>query len=326
MGAQLEFLLPPTITHRPPKHAVSARRDSRTSRDGQGSSLGCAVWKTAGMAFLRCSQRRHCPPIRESPADLGRRNGFIRFTIGSRAWDQVQSVPPPLQGGGEGGGWICDWGRSTSCASPPPSPSKGEGNACLHFTQDPYHVPFTLPRSPLRTRWSIKPLRRPFGRTCLCFASSMTTRPPRVDDERVSTLRPSDASRTGAAQRLARRRAGVGGAGAARPIAEVGEYPAWVQGRGGAWPATASHRPDCGPSLIARRPRASPPIGGTGPLHFLQPYCPNHNKIERLWLDLHAEVTRNHPCPDIDCLMRQLRRFLQRRSPDALDRDLPQAA
>ena len=28
-------------------------------------------------------------------------------------------------------------------------------------------------------------------------------------------------------------------------------------------------------------------------LHFLPPYCPNHNRIERLWQDLHANVTRN---------------------------------
>jgi hypothetical protein len=29
-------------------------------------------------------------------------------------------------------------------------------------------------------------------------------------------------------------------------------------------------------------------------LHFLPPYCPNENRIGRLWLDLHANVTRNH--------------------------------
>jgi hypothetical protein len=31
-------------------------------------------------------------------------------------------------------------------------------------------------------------------------------------------------------------------------------------------------------------------------LHYLPPYCPKHNKIERLWQDLHANVTRNHTC------------------------------
>lgn len=29
-------------------------------------------------------------------------------------------------------------------------------------------------------------------------------------------------------------------------------------------------------------------------LHFLPPYCPEENRIERPWLDLHANVTRNH--------------------------------
>ena len=29
-------------------------------------------------------------------------------------------------------------------------------------------------------------------------------------------------------------------------------------------------------------------------LHFLPPYCPDHNRIERLWKDLHDNVTRNH--------------------------------
>lgn len=38
-------------------------------------------------------------------------------------------------------------------------------------------------------------------------------------------------------------------------------------------------------------------------LHFLPPYCPDHNRIERVWLDLHAEVTRNHQCRDMDELM-----------------------
>jgi transposase len=29
-------------------------------------------------------------------------------------------------------------------------------------------------------------------------------------------------------------------------------------------------------------------------LRFLPPYRPNQNRIERTWLDLHANVTRNH--------------------------------
>ena len=37
-------------------------------------------------------------------------------------------------------------------------------------------------------------------------------------------------------------------------------------------------------------------MGGKIRLHFLPPYCPNENRIERLWQDLHANVTRNHRC------------------------------
>lgn len=38
-------------------------------------------------------------------------------------------------------------------------------------------------------------------------------------------------------------------------------------------------------------------------LHFLPPYCPDHNKIERVWQDLHANVTRNHQCRSMEELM-----------------------
>jgi transposase len=48
-------------------------------------------------------------------------------------------------------------------------------------------------------------------------------------------------------------------------------------------------------------------------LHPLPPYCPQHNPIERLWEDLHAEVTRNHTCPDMDDLMACVHAFLLRR-------------
>jgi transposase len=52
-------------------------------------------------------------------------------------------------------------------------------------------------------------------------------------------------------------------------------------------------------------------------LHFLPPYCPNDNKIERLWLDLHTQVTRNHHCSSIQSLMRRVRGFLVRRDAEA---------
>ena len=50
--------------------------------------------------------------------------------------------------------------------------------------------------------------------------------------------------------------------------------------------------------------------GGRIKLHPLPPYCPEHNPIERVWEDLHAEVTRNHTCPDMDELLINVRVFL----------------
>lgn len=47
--------------------------------------------------------------------------------------------------------------------------------------------------------------------------------------------------------------------------------------------------------------------------HFLPPYCPSENKIERLWQDLHAAVTRNHHCRTMSELMHHVYRFLKRR-------------
>jgi transposase len=46
-------------------------------------------------------------------------------------------------------------------------------------------------------------------------------------------------------------------------------------------------------------------------LHFLPPYCPDDNRIERVWLDLHANVTRNHRCRTIVELMIQVVAFLR---------------
>jgi transposase len=46
-------------------------------------------------------------------------------------------------------------------------------------------------------------------------------------------------------------------------------------------------------------------------LHFLPPYCPDHNKIERKWKDLHAAVTRNHRCSTIEELMGNVQRWLR---------------
>jgi len=54
--------------------------------------------------------------------------------------------------------------------------------------------------------------------------------------------------------------------------------------------------------------------GGRIMLHFLPPYCLNHNKIERRWEDLHGNVTRNHRCADMASLMREVRGYLQRQN------------
>jgi transposase len=55
-------------------------------------------------------------------------------------------------------------------------------------------------------------------------------------------------------------------------------------------------------------------MGGRIQLHFLPPYCPNDNKIERVWQDVHANVTRNHTCPDIGTLMYEVRYYLRKRN------------
>jgi hypothetical protein len=49
-------------------------------------------------------------------------------------------------------------------------------------------------------------------------------------------------------------------------------------------------------------------------LHFLPPYCPDHNRIERIWKDLHDDVTRNHRCKGMDGLMAEVRLYLNARN------------
>jgi transposase len=55
-------------------------------------------------------------------------------------------------------------------------------------------------------------------------------------------------------------------------------------------------------------------VRGRVKLHFLPPYCPDHNRIERVWQDLHANVTRNHRCRTMEQLMEQVRIYLKTRS------------
>jgi transposase len=55
-------------------------------------------------------------------------------------------------------------------------------------------------------------------------------------------------------------------------------------------------------------------LGGKVELHFLPPYCPDHNKIERVWQDVHANVTRNHRCASMRELMDEVRYYLRKRN------------
>jgi len=51
--------------------------------------------------------------------------------------------------------------------------------------------------------------------------------------------------------------------------------------------------------------------GGRIVLHFLPPYCPDDNRIERcVWRELHANVTRNHRCRTMMELMQAAREYL----------------
>jgi len=52
-------------------------------------------------------------------------------------------------------------------------------------------------------------------------------------------------------------------------------------------------------------------LGGRIVLHFLPPYCPDSNRIERVWQDFHANVTRNHRCKTMNNLLSNARRYLE---------------
>ncbi len=52
-------------------------------------------------------------------------------------------------------------------------------------------------------------------------------------------------------------------------------------------------------------------LGGRIVLHFLPPYCPDANRIERVWQDFHANVTRNHRCKTMNHLLSNARRYLE---------------
>jgi putative transposase len=61
-------------------------------------------------------------------------------------------------------------------------------------------------------------------------------------------------------------------------------------------------------------------------LHFLPPYCPDYNRIERVWQDLHSHVTRNHQCSGMSELMCEVRYYLRKRNRRILRTPIANAA
>ena len=60
-------------------------------------------------------------------------------------------------------------------------------------------------------------------------------------------------------------------------------------------------------------------LDGRVVLHFLPPYCPDHNRIERTWRDLHDNVTRNHQCRTMKELMTEVHWWLKKRDRELQD-------
>jgi len=59
-------------------------------------------------------------------------------------------------------------------------------------------------------------------------------------------------------------------------------------------------------------------------LHFLPPYCPDDNRIERkLWREVHANVTINHDRDGIDLLCNDVVRFMM--AENRVDNDVPES-
>ena len=54
-------------------------------------------------------------------------------------------------------------------------------------------------------------------------------------------------------------------------------------------------------------------VGDKLKLHFLPPYCPDDNQIERIWEDVHGNVTRNHRRTNLRDLLDDVRIYLAQR-------------
>ena len=57
--------------------------------------------------------------------------------------------------------------------------------------------------------------------------------------------------------------------------------------------------------------RALAELGDRIVLHFLPPYCLDANRIERVWQELHANVTRNHRCKTLQELLTNCRQYVE---------------
>ena len=65
----------------------------------------------------------------------------------------------------------------------------------------------------------------------------------------------------------------------------------------------------------SKKTLAAVPKMGCIELHFLPPYSPDYNPIDRLWGDLHAVVTRNHKHKKMTHLMEEVGGFLTAATP-----------
>ena len=61
-------------------------------------------------------------------------------------------------------------------------------------------------------------------------------------------------------------------------------------------------------------------------LHFLPPYCPDDNRIERcLWREMHANVTYNHQEKSIESLMHEVSIYLRRHNRSRLKKNVAES-
>lgn len=72
---------------------------------------------------------------------------------------------------------------------------------------------------------------------------------------------------------------------------------------------------NCGAHGSAMVKKFMASLNGKVVLHFLPPYCPEHNPIERLWKQFHDNVTRNHTCRTIEQLFIKSEAFLMEAMP-----------